>query len=503
MKDSHRTLTELVGAARDAFGDDLTAREQAGLVRFEQAVARRTLRGTARAGAWALGFGVVAAGAAAALIMFQRADTTLTFAVVNGNVSAGGYVRAKASGGTELRFSDGSSLALDPGTSTRVTDIDAHGSRVLLESGRAHVRVTHRKAAKWVIDAGPYSVHVVGTEFDVRWSGAEEVLDVQMHRGAVIVRGPLASGGLTMEAGQHLVANVKEGEIFLDASPGSEAANLLRPRAESPEPTFVDPGDAPAVAPAGAAPVARDAGAARRGPPATAAAATDASWSKLIAQGDFQSVLADAEQRGLARTLETASAADLTALADAARYVRRGDVARRTYLAERERFPRSVTAREAAFFLGGLAEDESGVGGDEDGARMVRTLHERQPARHLRGAGAGPPDDPGPQAARRGRRPADRERLPVAVPLRSLRGRGAQAAPRVAACATPAKRQRGLGARTPRRQDGPDNSLSVRSWRPGVLAFSRLRRGPARVLGRGSARRAELPGRAVAAADHR
>jgi hypothetical protein len=361
VKDSHRTLTELVGAARDAFGDDLTARQQAGLVRFEQAVARRTLRGTARAGAWALGFGVVAAGAAAALIMFQRADTTLTFAVVNGSVSAGGYVRAKASGGTELRFSDGSSLALDPGTSTRVTDIDAHGSRVLLESGRAHVRVTHRKAAKWVVDAGPYSVHVVGTEFDVRWSGAEEVLDVQMHRGAVIVRGPLASGGLTMEAGQHLVANVKEGEIFLDASPGSEAAaHVLRPRAESPEPTFADPGTPAPVAPAGAA----SAHATRARPGAgrpTTPVATDASWSKLMAQGDFRSVLADAEQRGLAHTLETASAADLTALADAARYVRRGDVARRTYLAERERFPRSVTAREAAFFLGGLAEDEPGV----------------------------------------------------------------------------------------------------------------------------------------------
>jgi hypothetical protein len=89
--------------------------------------------------------------------------------------------------------------------------------------------------------------------------------------------------------------------------------------------------------------------------------AVDASWGKLIAQGDFQGVLADAEQRGLGRVLETGSAADLTALADAARYVRRGDVARRTYLAARERFPRSATAREAAFFLGGLAEDESGV----------------------------------------------------------------------------------------------------------------------------------------------
>jgi FecR-like protein len=381
MKDSHRVLTDLVGAARDAFSDGLTAHEQAGLVRFEQAVARRTLRNTSPVRAWALGFGVVAAGAAAAMVMFNRPDTMLTFAVVNGTVSDGGYVRAKPSGGTELRFSDGSSLALDPGTSTRVTDIDAHGSRVLLESGRAHVRVTHRPAAKWVVDAGPYSVYVVGTEFDVRWSGSEEVLDVQMHRGAVIVRGPLASGGLTMEAGQHLVANVKEGEIFLDASPGSEAANLPRARAESPEPTFVDPGSPPPSA----GPAAAAAAHANRARPSVGRAlpsvATDASWSKLIAQGDFQGVLADAEQRGLARTLETASAADLTALADAARYVRRGDVARRTLLAERERFPRSGTAREAAFFLGGLAEDESGV----TAAKTALDWYERYMAESPRG----------------------------------------------------------------------------------------------------------------------
>jgi hypothetical protein len=367
VNDSHSTLTKLVGAARVAFDDGLSAREQAGLVRFEQAVARRTLQSTSRA--WVFGFGLVAAGAtAAAVLMFHRPDSTLTFDVVNGTVSDGGYVRAKASGGTELRFSDGSSLALDPGTSTRVTDIDAHGSRVLLESGRAHVRVTHRPAAKWVVDAGPYSVHVVGTEFDVRWSGSEEVLDVQMQRGTVIVRGPLARGGLTMETGQHLVANVKEGAIFLDATPGAEAVHLPRAREESPEPTFADvPEVTAALPPAAQGGSASHAAHARaiavRGVASTLVAppAADISWSNLIKQGDFQGVLADAEQRGLARTLETASAADLNLLADAARYVRRGDIARRTLLAERERFPRSGSAREAAFFLGGLAEDEPGV----------------------------------------------------------------------------------------------------------------------------------------------
>ena len=80
VNDSHRALTELVGAARDTFGDDLSARQQAGLVRFEQAVARRTLRSSAARG-WAFGFGLVAAGAAAAVVMFHRQNETLTFAV--------------------------------------------------------------------------------------------------------------------------------------------------------------------------------------------------------------------------------------------------------------------------------------------------------------------------------------------------------------------------------------------------------------------------------------
>ena len=269
VKDSHRTLTELVGAARDAFGDDLTAREQAGLVRFEQAVARRTLRGTARAGAWALGFGVVAAGAAAALIMFQRADTTLTFAVVNGSVSAGGYVRAKASGGTELRFSDGSSLALDPGTSTRVTDIDAHGSRVLLESGRAHVRVTHRKAAKWVDRRGsvfgPRRRHRVRRALVGRRRGsgradapgrgdrARATGERRPHHGGGPASGRERQGGRDLPGRQPGV----RGRQPAAAAGGIARAHVRRS------------GDAGGGARGSRwrGPVARDAGAARRGPP--------------------------------------------------------------------------------------------------------------------------------------------------------------------------------------------------------------------------------------------
>jgi hypothetical protein len=83
------------------------------------------------------------------------------------------------------------------------------------------------------------------------------------------------------------------------------------------------------------------------------------SWSKRLASGDFEGILADAERRGLDGVLFKASRADLGVLADAARYARRFDVARRALLAERERFAGSVQASEAAFFLGGLAESDA------------------------------------------------------------------------------------------------------------------------------------------------
>jgi ferric-dicitrate binding protein FerR (iron transport regulator) len=382
---SERTVSELVQLAQQTYGSGLTPREEAaGLLRFEQAVARKTLQRRGRL-AWLFGFSMAAAAAAGVSFWMTSREprsAVLTFSVVGGSVSDGGYVRAGATPGTELRFSDGSTLALDPGTSTRITDLNANGSRVLLESGYARVHVTPRPRARWTVDAGPYSVRVVGTEFDIRWSGSEEMFDVALHKGSIIVTGPLATRGLTMEAGQHLVANVKQGEIFLDRAPrtgstgatgatqaeaealGDEAAP---PAAARPEPT--PPADVGARGAERALPAPSGARGthARSGLPvagAVASAASDspsASWSKRVAEGDFRGVVAEAQRRGLDATLGAAPAPELAALADAARYVLRRDVARRALLAERERFPKSREGREAAFFLGGLSEDEPGA----------------------------------------------------------------------------------------------------------------------------------------------
>jgi len=80
----------------------------------------------------------------------------------------------------------------------------------------------------------------------------------------------------------------------------------------------------------------------------------------MAAQGDFAAVIAAAEKRGIDATLAGASLDDLAALADSARYARRSALAKRVLLAERSRFPNSSPARDAAFFLGRIAEDEGG-----------------------------------------------------------------------------------------------------------------------------------------------
>ena len=79
-------------------------------------------------------------------------------------------------------------------------------------------------------------------------------------------------------------------------------------------------------------------------------------WSEYVARGNFSAVIAEAEQRGLEHTLESAAAGELAALADAARYGRRAEIATRALLAQRRRFPGTPIAQQAAFFLGQLSE---------------------------------------------------------------------------------------------------------------------------------------------------
>jgi hypothetical protein len=94
-------------------------------------------------------------------------------------------------------------------------------------------------------------------------------------------------------------------------------------------------------------------------------------WVAKLAAGKTAAVVADAERRGLAKVLDSSGSEDLAALADASRFEKRDDLARRALLAQRRRFPRSLRAREASFLLGRLDD------ATDDGAETALGWYDR------------------------------------------------------------------------------------------------------------------------------
>ncbi len=287
-------------------------------------------------------------------------------------VGEGGYVHDVGDAGARLQFSEGTVVELAAGARAWVVSRDARGARLRLEDGRAHFEVVHRPQARWSVDAGPFAIEVTGTSFDVRWNGAAEELVIALARGSVAVRGPLAGTGVTLRPGQRLVASL--GRRALRVEDADAVATPERAEDDQPaprEPATVDDADAmlfqdgtAAVPspPRGSHTVRTRVNRDKPPQPSTAVPVVDAaSWPRRVADRDFASVLAEAERQGVDECLVSCSVEALAALADAARYTGRRDLARRLLLAMRERFPGSAQAHAAAFMLGRMADGAAAV----------------------------------------------------------------------------------------------------------------------------------------------
>src|SRR5688572_2853594 len=142
-----------------------------------------------------------------ALVWLLLPAPALTYRVDNGSAESD---RVVGGSGTRVRFSDGSELALERGAETRIQSLGAKGGLVRVERGGARVAIAKKAGAAWTIQAGPYSIEVTGTSFDVRWSASEQRFELAMHSGSVIVKGPLAGAGLPLRAGQRLIGAERE-----------------------------------------------------------------------------------------------------------------------------------------------------------------------------------------------------------------------------------------------------------------------------------------------------
>lgn len=339
-------VAELVRLARRSLDGEALFRDDAGYARLEAKLAARRAAPRRRQLSWFGAALATAALAAACVLWVVLGERALTYEVVNGALVGDGYVVGGA--GTQIRFSDGSEVALDPGAETRISELGANGGRLQLTKGSLRVAIKKVPEAAWTVEAGPYAVRVTGTAFNVSWAQTDQVFEIAMQNGSVVVTGPFVGSGVTLRAGQRMRSGVAKGRFTVEdaAQPPPLAAVEAEDAAGSTEPAPAELSPGPV------------------GPPATvkapASPAPSSGWSEQVASGKFHAVLEEAERRGLDQTLATASLDELAALADAARYARRPQLARRALLSERQRFPRSARAREAAFFLGRLAEDEGG-----------------------------------------------------------------------------------------------------------------------------------------------
>jgi FecR protein len=281
---------------------------------------------------------------------FALRDPELSYRL-SGAQAAEGYIVGQEH--AEVLFSDGSKVELASGARTQVDEVTAHGATVRLAEGAIALDIVKAKGNSWAVQAGPYRVHVVGTAFDVRWSEGAQELEVDLHRGSVFVTGPGIQGELTLQPGERLISGTSGPHV---SPSGSQPAKhfALTPAPSLPDTTKSTSEEA--VAPAVDSSLAAE-GAEVKVP--RREMGTSPSWSSWVAQGQYQRVIAAAEQRGVTEVLNRGSQAELAAFADASRYARQPKLARRALLAERSRFPKAAASRGSAFFLGGIEADGS------------------------------------------------------------------------------------------------------------------------------------------------
>jgi hypothetical protein len=340
-RDALEGIAKLARRSASYAVDDATKRASraALLDRVENEPSRRSFRSSLR---------VLVPGlaAAAAIALFFAWPRTLSYDV-DGARSENGYVSAPSQRAVTLRFSDETEVLAESGARLRVENTSARGARVLVERGRARVQVSHREGAEWTFVAGPFEVEVRGTRFVMSWEPAHEAFELMLEQGAVNVRGPFGTGPIALSAGQRFRGDgatrsmsVTNGLAVLEKTPAVAPVELPAPAQMPPL--------APPAESAEAAPASRD--------PLPSPHRTQRPWTQRIVDGEFETIVQEAEARGIAATLASASSTDLRALSDAARYVGRPDLAEQSLLSLRRRFAGGADGRAAAFMLGRLQE---------------------------------------------------------------------------------------------------------------------------------------------------
>lgn len=241
----------------------------------------------------------------------------------------------------KLAFSDGSLLEVKEASDLSISALGRHSALSRLARGSVKVSVQHHEDTRWTFLAGPYEVRVEGTSFDLSW--ADDEFALAMHEGRVRVLGP-DHGEWVLYEGDSLVIPREH-----------HAAAAKLPAANAPEQDGAS--DAAEADPAAERSGAEGTSDGSDGAGLEGKAQAGRAWGKLLTEGRFADILADARQQGTGAALRR-PLGDVVALAHAARYENQSDLAEDCWKTVRSRAPGSSNAQQGAFFLGRIMEQQ-------------------------------------------------------------------------------------------------------------------------------------------------
>ena len=252
-----------------------------------------------------------------------RGTVPLSFTIEAREQAAERAVQTSDAETKQLRFSDGTTVSLQPASRIEVHALTPAGATVALVSGRARASVERGQHAEWRFLAGPFLVRVTGTEFDLAWDATSRVFELALHEGSVELTGPTLPPARLVRQGEYVRIAVSEG---------------------AEEPSGTEPVASTTLSAVGTG-----------GQPATLAAAPPlGDWLELLHSGQRQAAFVALDKLGAA-ALERASTHELWELAHAARLGGRPKLASLALLSLRKQ--RGVRG-QTAFLLGKVAADQ-------------------------------------------------------------------------------------------------------------------------------------------------
>jgi TolA-binding protein len=295
-------------------------------------------------------------------VVYTTGSNPMNYKIGNGRASSEpSWIETTPKKTEAIEFEDGSTLMVKNDSALEVVKSHREGVIIKMANGRLSADIRSAGETLWELRAGPYTITVLGTAFDVSWDAAASILDVKVLRGTVLIRGQkLDPDGIKLTAGEQLQSN-SQSHIVSSGRIGSELSSEVRrisERQNGDATENVNTADDPQLASdedAGVAPYEQG----MLDTDVTTLACSSQSWRFLYAKSNFEAVVDTALKLGLENALHACSKQALWDLVDAARRTGRIQVAEKTLGVFRKRFAGSKKAMTATFLLGRIAMEQS------------------------------------------------------------------------------------------------------------------------------------------------